>query len=230
MPPLTQSLASYRLDSQRLLGDKAATLYDTVDLNAWVNRAIGQRDIDLRINRVIYRLAFTASTFAYTFAAITGGTLLTGNATTNPVDIYSITVVPIGGPTGGVRYPLGRYPYSAVAYLLSTSYPTYPVIYAMFGPNVAMVAPPPAAAYTVEWDLFGYGPQLVNDTDVDPIPYPWTDPVPFLVASFAKQRAQRFDEAKEYEQRYYQRLRQLSTGARPVAVSNPWASMAFMRR
>src|SRR5262249_40742625 len=126
MAPFTQTLASYRADTQRLLRDSTAQLYAVVDLNAFINRAIGQRDLDLRINRLKYSFQVTTSVFSYSITTITtGGTLMTGTSTVTPVDALSVVVIPIGGANSGVRYPLARWPYSRLSFLLSTAYPTY---------------------------------------------------------------------------------------------------------
>src|SRR5262245_19322882 len=87
----------------------------------------------------------------------------------NIIDVVSIVVTPLGQPPGGIRYPLGRWPYSKLAYLLSTSYPTYPVKYSTYGVGFIMVAPPPAGNYPTLWDFFGYSTRLVQMIDTDPM-------------------------------------------------------------
>ena len=141
----------------------------------------------------------------------------------NVIDLLSVVMTPLGTPPAGVRVPLGRWPYSRLAYLLSTSYPTYPQWYAMYGATgTVMVGPPPAAAYPVEWDFFCYASPLVAPTDADPMPYPWTDPIPFWAASFAKMSVQNFEDAKSFEQQAMDRTRRVMARGRPIAVQNPW--------
>jgi hypothetical protein len=148
----------------------------------------------------------------------------------NIIDVLSIVITPLGQPPGGIRYPLGRWPYSKIAYLLSTAYPTYPVKYALYGVNTIMVAPPPAGAYPTQWDFFGYTTQLVQPIDADPLPFPWTDPIPFWAAAFAKMSVQRFDEANGFKAEAIERTRRVMGRGRPISVSNPWSDLPRVAR
>ena len=221
------TLGDYLADTRRLLRDSGTSpLYSTPDLTSFINRAMQQRDLDLGLNRS--RVSFTLITgqAQYSIASILAtGNVLTGSAAPNMIDILSIVVIPLGQAPGGVRYPLGRWPYSRLAYLISTSYPTYPVAYAMYGTQTVILGPPPAGAYPSEFDFFGYASPLVLTTDADPQPYPWTDPVPFLAAHFAKVQAQRFDEAKNFWDLYMLRLSMVRARGRPLAITKPFADL-----
>lgn len=172
---------------------------------------------------VIFTVAAPPAPFVATVDIIIIGT--GGVPFPNIIDVISIVITPLGQPPGGIRYPLGRWPYSKIAYLLSTAYPTYPVKYAMYGTNTIMVAPPPAGNYPAQWDFFGYATRLVQPTDTDPLPYPWTDPIPFWAAHFAKMSVQRFDEAKEFKEEAVARTRRVMGRGRPMSVSNPWSDL-----
>jgi hypothetical protein len=143
----------------------------------------------------------------------------------NIIDVLSIVITPLGQPPGGIRYPLGRWPYSRLSYLLSTAYPTYPVKYSMFGVNTIMVAPPPANPYPTEWDFMGYSSALVQGVDTDPMPYPWTDPIPFWACHFAKLSVQRFDEAQAFKSEAQDRTRRVLARGRPLGVADPWSDL-----
>jgi hypothetical protein len=225
LPALTKALSDYTFDTQLLLRDFTFATYTQPSVTSAINHGIQQRDLDLGINRVKYSFPMVTGQFTYSFSAIQGGTLLFGNAAQALIDVLSIIVVPLGSQTAGIRYPMGRWPYSRLAYLLSTSYPTYPVKYAIYGTNTIIVAPPPANPYPTEWDFFTAAPPLVNQTDVDPIPYPWTDPVPFWAAHLLKLGNQRFDEAGEFKKEYNWHLARVMARGRPIAVQNPWADL-----
>lgn len=153
---------------------------------------------------------------------------ITGAATTispNVIDVLSIVITPLGTPPSGIKYPLARWPYSKIAYLLTSSYPTYPTIYAMYGVQTIMLAPPPANPYPAEFDFTAYASPLVNLLDADPLPYPWTDPIPFWAAAFAKFSVQRFDEAQQFEQQAITRTRRVMARGRPLSVANPWSDL-----
>lgn len=220
------SLSGYLADTQRLLRDPSAVLYTVSDLTFFINRAMRQRDLDLKLNRL--RLSFTLSTGVYDYPLATiasGGSVLDGNANAIIMDVLSIIVMPLGSPASSVRYPLGRWPYTKLAFMLSTSYPTYPSVYALYGTSNIILAPPPAGNYPAEFDFSCYSPDLVNTTDTDIMPYPFTDPVPFLAASFAKVQAQRFDEADGFEAQYQKHMNRVRSQSRSIAVSSPWSDL-----
>jgi hypothetical protein len=253
-PPVQtgSTLQDYLQATRRLLRDETTGVYSTVDLTAWINQSMQQRDLDLGINRVRIAFAMLSGVFQYTFAQIlNGGSLLTGpivgapipvfsatqpvgagdttaivsgpfvvpyqagvlstswdttavvsltvagsflvtfgtpcppgggtfdwlvepppSLSVNVIDLVSIIVLPQGSATGAPRYPMGRWPYSKLAYLLSQTGPTYPVYYAIYGPGTVMVGPPPAGNYPAEWDFTAYSPPLILPTDLDPVPYP----------------------------------------------------------
>ena len=222
---LLTSLSSYLADTRRLLRDGTPILYSDDDLKAYINRAIRQRDLDLGKNRVRMTFTLTAGVFDYPFATIaSGGVVVDGNTNAILQDIFSIIVMPIGGAASSTRVPLGRWPYTKLAPLLSTNIPTYPVRYAIYGPSTVMIGPPPAFNYPAEFDFIAYSPDLVNLTDTDIMPYPWTDPVPFMAASIAKVGAQRFDEAKEFGALYADRMNRARPGSR-IVISNPWSDL-----
>jgi hypothetical protein len=88
-----------------------------------------------------------------------------------------------------------------------------------------VMAPPPAQAYAAEWDLVGNYPDLANLAEIEPMPDPYNDPVPYLAASIAKENMQRFDEAQMFEGTYVKRLAQLGFGVRKFAVANPGSDL-----
>ena len=190
-----------------------------------------ERDLRSRVLRVRISYALVANQYAYPVATVvSGGTVLHGPATPSVIDLLSVTVATQIGVAAdrSLRYPLGRWPYSKVAWLLSKNYPTYPMKFSTYGGGSAatiMLAPMPALAYPAEWDFFCYSPALVNPGDPDPLPYPYTDPVPFFAAYFAKLQAQRLDEAKDWKQVAEERLKTALIGARPIAVADPFSDM-----
>lgn len=223
---LFYQLQDYLTQVRQLLRDSTGALYTTTDLTYFINTAMRQRDLDLGFNRVRYSFTLTPSTYIYTFAAIVaGGAVLSGNASAILQDVTSFVVMPIGGATSSIRYPLGRWPYSKIAYLLSTSYPTYPSVYSMYGTSTIAVGPPPDGAYPTEIDFLGYSGDLVNPTDQDQMPYPATDLVPYQAARLAKIQVQLYDDAAGLDAVYQERLRRVRARMHPLSVANPWSDL-----
>jgi hypothetical protein len=226
------TLQDYITETESLLRDNSNKVYSPIDLTRWVNEGIAIRDLDLGLNRMKYGFSLSVGVYQYTFSQVLAGTLMTGKVATQPIDVISIVVVPLGLATSQPRYPLGRWPYSMLAPLLARTSPTLPAKYAMYGPDTIIVGPPPAVGYPCEIDFFGYTPPLVNPTDVDPLPFPWTSPVKYYAAHMAKLQNQRFDEAEKYYSTnpqtpglYQHSLAKCRARGRPMAVANPWSDM-----
>jgi len=118
---ITLTLADYLTQTRRLLRDSTGALYSDSDLTEFINRAIKQRDLDLGYNRLKLSFTLTTGTHTYSYATIlAGATVLIGATTANIQDLLSIMVMPLGSGTSTIRYPLGRWPYSKLAYLLSS--------------------------------------------------------------------------------------------------------------
>jgi len=217
------TLQDYVTKTYRLLRD-TGTLYNQGDVIAWVNEARHLRDYDTRLVRKVVSYTLIAKQSTYDLATVSAGPMVRGDANfANARDIVSIYAIPTGGSAGGMglRYPLGRQPYSKVAYLTSTSWPSYPTVYGVIGWSTIVLAPPPAQDYAAEWDLVGNYPDLVQMADPEPMVDPYNDPVPYMAASIAKENMQRFDEAQQFEGTYVKRLMQLGFGIRKFAVANP---------
>lgn len=221
------TLQDYVTKTYRLLRD-TGTLYNPADLIAWINEARHLRDYDTRLVRKVVDFSLVANQSTYELATISAGDLVRGDTNfANARDIVSVYVIPTGGTAGGsgLRYPLGRQPYSKVAYLTSTSWPSYPTVYGVVGWSTVVLAPPPAIGYAAEWDLVGNYPDLTALGELEPMPAPYNDPVPYMAAAIAKENMQRFDEAQMFEGTYLKRLNQLGFGIRKFSVAKPGADL-----
>jgi hypothetical protein len=221
------TLQDYVTKVYRLLRD-TGTLYNQADIIAWINEARHLRDYDTRLVRKVVSFTLVASQSTYDLNLVQAGQMVRGDANfANARDVVSIFVIPTGGSAGGMglRYPLGREPYSKISYLTSTSWPSYPRAYGVLGWNTVVMAPPPAIGYAAEWDLVGNYPDLTGLAEPEPMPDPYNDPVPYMAAAIAKENMQRFDEAQMFEGTYQKRLLQLGFGVRRYAVKNPMADL-----
>src|SRR5258708_6001214 len=194
------------------------------DLTSFINRGMNERDLAARVLRVRISRVMVANQFAYTLSDIvSSGTVLTGPVAPNLIDPISVVInLTTGGTTTlGRRKPLGRVPYSSITPYLATNFASTPEWWASYGPGSSgslFVAPPPAVAYPTEWDFFCYSPALVANGDLDPLPFPYTDCIPFYAAAFAKMQMQRFDEAGEFMKVAMERSKRFLVGGRPIAV------------
>lgn len=224
---MSLTLADYRLKVRRLLRDQTGSLYANDELNAYINEARHRRDLGTRRVKTCFGLSLTANQSTYSLTTVFASTIVRGLTTAIPKDLVSLHVIPTGGTAGGrgLRYPLSRVPYSQLAYLVSTSWPGYPIAFAVYDPDTIVLAPPPPIAYAAEWDAAGIFPDLIADTDTEPMPDPYNDPLPYLAAAIAKLNAQRYDEADRFEAQYATSMREILFGIRQLAVKTPWADL-----
>ena len=80
-----------------------------------------------------------------------------------------------------------------------------PGIAAQYGQGVSgslYLYPVPNAPYTMEWDCTCLPAVLASDTDVEMLPYPWTDAVPYFAAYLCYNGAGRNADADRMWQLY----------------------------
>jgi hypothetical protein len=220
---MATTLGTYKTSTFRLLRDNQ-TLYPAGDIAAFINEARHVRDLDTRLVRKVFGFTLVPNQSTYTFTTLAAGAAaIRGETFTNFREVVSLYVLPMGGVAGGIgiRYPVGRQPYSIGASMVSTSWPSYPKIFASIGHSTIVLGPPPAAAYPSEWDVLGVYPDLVNDGDPEPMPDPYNDAVPYLAAAIAKDNAQRFDEADAFKAQYEERMRRIGIGIHSTSIPNP---------
>jgi hypothetical protein len=203
------TLQNYIDDTLRLLRDANNTYYSPTDINAWINRARRRRDRDTGINRLLVTFPLVVGQTTYS--------LTTVNA--NAFDVVGIVLI-----YSNIRVDLENPSYRdlAATYLSVVNYNDVPRGYAKYGPSNIIIGPPPNSAYSTEWDTLQTGPDLVNTTDVDPIPAPWTEPVPFMAASYGKMELGEQDDAKRFEDMYLAQTIEIMSSTRGMQVPDPY--------
>lgn len=221
-------LNAYLNQTQRLLQNPAAStvLYSQADLTSYINTARGQVAGEAACIRQLGTLTLTQGISTYAFTSV----VIPSMAALGIAGILNIREMTIN-VVGGVKYLQGwawewfnRY-YVAV---LNASQST-PQNWAQYAQGVlgsAALRPIPDQTYTVNVDAVCYPADLVNDSSLEPIPYPWTDAVPFYAAYYAMMSSQRQQDADKMFQRYEEftaRARRLST---PAVLPNQYEQSA----
>ncbi len=202
-------MQNYIDDTLRLLRDANNTYFSPTDINAWINRARRRRDRDTGINRTLVTFPLVVGQTTYS--------MLTVNA--NAFDVVGIVLI-----YSNIRVDLENPSYRdlAATYLSVVSYNDVPRAFAKYGPSNIVIGPPPNQAYSTEWDMLQTGPDLVNTTDVDSIPAPWTEPVPFAAAHYAKLELGEQDDAKRFEDMYLAQTIEIMSSTRGMQVPDPY--------
>ncbi len=195
-----------------MLRDASANYWSDVDLTASINRAMKQRDLDSGQNRLVQSLPLVIGQNEYT--------INTGSFNARTIAINGIVVI-----YGNARKLLLERSLTEAAgqNQVTTTYTSIPDVFAKMSPTEVYVAPKPNQAYLSEWHTTIVAAGLVNPQDADPLPYPWTDPVPFLAAHYARLELQQYDEAQQYKQLYLDSLSDVSGGTSPMVLRSPYA-------
>jgi hypothetical protein len=205
------TLTTHLNATRRLLRDGSGDYWSDADLTAHINAALKQRDLDSKQNRVVQTVPLTIDQNVYTI-----NTQLF-NART--VDVTGIVII-----WGNARTRLAERLYAEASsiYQPTTTYASVPVVFAKMTPTQLYIAPKPNQAYDAEWDTAVISPDLESGTDVDPLPFPWTEPVPYYAAHLARLQLQQYDEAQQYKQLYSDSLSEIVGSVRGLYVPYPY--------
>lgn len=238
-------LTYYEKQTQRLLQNPAATtqLYATADLDSWINTARGQLAGETETVRVIGSLLTVPGTRIYPFSAIQFGGSPSQTGIQGVLNVRRVGLQIANGP--GLKFLFVRSWEWFDHYHINNPNPQSgpPVRWAQFGQGgsgtgaitgigsgTAILSgslaldPIPDIQYTLSVDCVCYPQALAADTDIEAIPYLFTDAVPFFAAYFALLSAQnnaRFADAERYFGHYetfVERARKASNSsvARPL--------------
>jgi hypothetical protein len=212
----TVTLTAYLAELRRILRDPDDVIWSQTDKTAYLNDAIQRRDLDSGQNRVLLTKTLTTGTALYDFTTI-------GNPSV--FDVIAITLI-----YGNTRTVLNNYSYTELTTLARTwtTFQSWPLAWARYGPSQVYLAPTPSSTFSSEWDCSVYSDPLVSGTDADPLPYPYTSPVPYYAAYKAKLNERQMDEAEQYLTLYQQHLN-VANNARAGMVPTMYGSGGLIR-
>jgi hypothetical protein len=154
---------------------------------------------------------------------------------------YRFSAIPVGdfpgyGPVYAVRSAsviYANYRYSLPQYSFSTyqamirQYPNQylyvPTMCAQFGQGAAgslFFYPLPSQPFQLELDCLCWPQDLLADTDVEAIPHPWTEAVPYQAAHFAYLELQNLNAAEYYRKLFDSKMPRYRGAASPGRVVN----------
>lgn len=215
-PSSMYSTLGQYLDKLRLL------LHDTTD-QIWpeivkvdfINEAMRQRDTDCQINRVLQSFTLEAARSTYEFSELD-----------NP-DIFDVTSIAL--IYGSTRYILNQASYVMLTRDTRqwTQYRGLTQAWAKYGAKSVVFGPTPSLAYVTEWDCSTVSTPLAESDDLDPMPYPYTTPVPYFAAYWAKMNERRYPDADRFLMLYQQKINNVigaRTGLMPSVYPTPAGS------
>jgi len=190
LPPTgSNQLADYLTETRRLLHDAQKFYFTDADLTADINYGLRQRDLWSGGSRSYQpNIPLTQGVDSYRLSTLF--------PTLRVLDVVTVWLI-----YGSTRVQLDNRPFSDVTNMFRpwTTYQSIPGAWTRYGADQVFVATAPAAAYTADWDLVTLSTTLVNPSDLDPLSFPYTEPVPYFAAYKAKINQRRFDEAEVFK-------------------------------
>ena len=231
-----ETLSAYLVRTRRLLKDLAAVytpdptnhtpaqFYSDYDLTQDINDAAEQRDLWSGGSRSYQQnIPLTIGQDRYVFTTMFPA-LTAANQTV--LDVITIWLI-----YGSTRVALHNPPFSTLTDKARAlvGYQNRPWGWSRYGANQIYIAPAPGAAYTADFDLSVLATRFAAVTDPDPLPFPYTTPIPFYAAYLAQLNMRRFDQAEVLFGYYVRAMRDIE-GARVGEMLSAYSESGRGRR
>lgn len=216
---MATTLQTYITQVQRLLHDTNASFWPIAELTDYINDGRNRIAMDSKcLRQLATSIYLTAGQELYNVQTTVAGA--TPAVTAQVVDILGISVY-----YGSTRYKCNYLPFTSFdAQVRSWSQQQErPVIFTRMGALQVYLGPVPDQAYQTDWDVAVIPSALVNTTDVETIPPPFTDPVQYWAAYRAKFKEQSFGEAKMFKDEYASIGRMALRSFMTRVIPNPYA-------
>lgn len=213
MPQQTETLATYRTRFLRVVkdatqqfynaqGQAAGTLASYADIDAWLNEGIRWRDLWSGGSRS-YRaaVALTQGLDQYDL-----GVLFPNDTVLDIVNLWLIW--------GNRRLQLKEQNLSYVTafYRQQVGFTNVPAAFCRYGATGLFIATAPGSAYTADFDAAVLSGTLAAPADLDPLPYPYTEPVVYYAASLGESEGrQRYQQGEIHMATAMQKLRDIES-------------------
>lgn len=214
-PPATGqvTLADYLAEVRRLLHDADGDYWTDAELIIDINKAIRQRDMWSGGSRSLQSaVALTTGVDQYLFADVFPSLTV--------LDVINIWLI-----YGQTRVALANPPFTELTnyFRQMVNFRNVPGAWARYGGNSVYIATRPSTAWTTDWDLVTLSTTLAHLGDVDPLIFPYTEPVPYYAANLACINARRWDLADRFMGFFLKAMRDIEgsrVGEMPMMVGN----------
>ena len=128
---------------------------------------------------------------------------------------------------GNSRIPLRYMPWTQFNAQMRywTNYIGQPVAFSVYGPQSFYLGPIPDQEYTIEIDTIVQPTNLVNLSDVETIPLPYTEPVPFYASYTAKYKEQSYGEAELFKNEYIKKVQNILVTSFQRRMPSPYSQV-----
>src|ERR1700690_2170281 len=214
-------LNSYLTDTALLLNDPSNQFYSTTTLTTLINRARRWISVTSLQPRVLVSSLSTVAkqeTYALTLA---NSAVAAVPGVAAPYGTIGIAV-----QQGNYFIALGRkdFPsFQADERILNQTLNNYPDRFSTYNRGqlqVAYMFPVPASINAMQWDIACTPINLFADTDVEALPLPWTEIVPFKAAQLAAITQQRWADAEGFGSQVETMMNEASAAEMPFMRGN----------
>lgn len=213
---MSVTLSDYITECRRLLHDANGNFWVNSELTDYINDARERLVRDTGCLRTIQSFNTVANQETYNFSDLT-------THANDTVDILNINLY-----WGNTRVPLRYLAWTDFNSQLRfwQNYIGRPIAFSLYGPRKIYLGPVPDEVYYCEVDTVILPTDLVNASDEDDIPYPWTTPVAYYACYRAKYKEQSFGEAEIFKQEYLKQTQSVLTSTYTRRMPTPY-SQAF---
>ena len=210
---MSTTLGNYITECRRLLHDANANFYSDTELTDYINSARVRLVRDTGCLRSYQTTATVTSQEVYTFSTLPEGA--------NTMDVININLI-----WGNTRIPMRYLPWTQFNAELRfwQNYSGRPIAYSMYGPTSFYIGPVPDQVYSMELDTVIMPTPLVNASDVDTIPDPWTTPGGGYACYKAKYKEQSYGEAEIFKQEYQRQAQSVLATTYTRRMPNPYST------
>lgn len=195
---MAQTLSGYITQTRRLLHDVNANFWTDAELTDYINDGRNTLVRDTGCNRVLQSHTAPASVETISFSALPQGD--------KTIDVINVNLY-----WGNSRIPLYYLAWTDFNAQLRywQNYTGRPIAYSMYGAKQLYIGPSPDQSYVMEFDTVVEVDPMVNGSDVETLPAPFIEAIPFFAAYMAKYQEQSYGEAEIFDQQYNKHVREI---------------------
>ncbi len=210
---MAQTLTGYITDTRRLLHDVNANFWTDAELTSYINDGRNTLVRDTGCNRVLQSYTAPYNVETIDFSGLPEGT--------KTIDILNINLY-----WGNSRVPLYYFPWTNFNAQLRywQNYTGRPMAFSMYGPKKIFIGPKPDQAYVMELDTVVEVDPMVTGSEVETLPNPFIEAVPFYAAYIAKYPEQSFGEAEIFKNEYTKHVMEALNGTFTRRLPTPFVS------
>ena len=210
---MAQTLSGYITQTRRLLHDVNGNFWTDAELTDYINDGRNTLVRDCGCNRVLQTYTAPSGVETISFSALPQGT--------KTIDLINVNLY-----WGNSRVPLYYLAWTDFNAQLRywQNYTGRPIAYSMYGPKQLYIGPVPDQNYVMEFDTVVEVDPMASGSDVETLPAPFTEAVPYFAANIAKYQEQSYGEAEIFKQEYTKHVLEILNGTYTRRLPTPYVA------